>query len=541
MSDATVSASELRDLLQGPEEVAVLDLRNEGRFAEEHLLLAASLPFGRLELDMPWRVPRQDTRIVLVDDEPERAARAAHLLKQAGYRAVSLLRGFPADCAAAGMGLFSGKHVPSKAFGEVVETALHTPRIGTATLQDWKQQGRKLLMVDSRTTHEFTQFALPGALSCPGAELVARVPAALEGVAAVVVNCAGRTRSIIGAQSLLNLGLGVPVHALENGTMAWHLDGHRLVHDGQAVLPAPGPFAPLQAPRSAALALLRRTGGRLIGWAALQAMLQDPQRTTYFYDVRQQEAFQHSTLPGARQAAGGELVQATDHFAPVRNARLVLMDTEHLQAPMTAHWLRQMGWEADVLDLAGRPPLARPAQDAHTLVPPTPVPAIAPLALQTALRQGRADAIDCASSIDYRRAHIPGAWWCPRPATRQALARWEAHPHRTLVFTAADPALARFAAADAAQAGLQAAVLAGGTPAWRDAGLPMEAGAPRMLGPADDIWYSPYEVPVELREQAMHDYIRWEIGLTERIRREPGIRFQVLHAGQSLSPSSATA
>ena len=541
MSEPTIRAGELRDLLQGPQEVALLDLRNEGRFAEEHLLLAASLPASRLELDMAWRVPRRSTRIVLVDDSPERAERAMPVLAQEGYSAVALLQGYHAECTAAGLGLFSGKHVPSKAFGEVVETTRHTPRISTATLRGWQQGARRLLMVDSRTTPEFRQFALPGALSCPGAELAARVPAMVEEYDAVVVNCAGRTRSIIGAQSLQNLGLGIPVHALENGTMAWHLDGHALVHERLAVLPAPGPLVPMEGPRTVALALLRRSGGRLVGWKELQALQADTQRTTYFYDVRQYEAFAGGTLAGARHAAGGELVQATDHFAPVRNARLVLMDTDHLQAPMTAHWLRQMGWEADVLDLSGRPAPGAPEPNPQPLRAPAPVPTTDPLALQAALRQGRAEVVDVGSSIDYRRAHIPGAWWCPRPATQTALARWQAQPHRTLVFTSADALSAHFAAAEAVGAGLPGALLAGGTAAWRAAGLLMEAGALRLLAPTDDIWYSPYEVAPELREQAMRDYIRWEIGLTERIAREPGIRFCVLGDAGSLTSSTGTA
>lgn len=41
----------------------------------------------------------------------------------------------------------------------------------------------------------------------------------------IVVNCAGRTRSIIGAQSLINAGLRNPVYALRNGTIGWTLAG----------------------------------------------------------------------------------------------------------------------------------------------------------------------------------------------------------------------------------------------------------------------------------------------------------------------------
>ncbi len=41
----------------------------------------------------------------------------------------------------------------------------------------------------------------------------------------MVVNCAGRTRSIIGAQSLINAGLPNKVVALRNGTMGYTLAG----------------------------------------------------------------------------------------------------------------------------------------------------------------------------------------------------------------------------------------------------------------------------------------------------------------------------
>ena len=41
----------------------------------------------------------------------------------------------------------------------------------------------------------------------------------------VVVNCAGRTRSIIGCQSLRNAGIANEVVALKDGTMGWELAG----------------------------------------------------------------------------------------------------------------------------------------------------------------------------------------------------------------------------------------------------------------------------------------------------------------------------
>ncbi len=63
-------------------------------------------------------------------------------------------------------------------------------------------------------------------MNVPGAELVLRVhELAPSPDTLVVVNCAGRTRSIIGAQSLINAGVPNRVVALRNGTMGWTLAG----------------------------------------------------------------------------------------------------------------------------------------------------------------------------------------------------------------------------------------------------------------------------------------------------------------------------
>src|SRR5690606_29308444 len=103
----------------------------------------------------------------------------------------------------AGYPVYSGVFVPSKAFGEIVEDHYRTPHITATELADLKQK-EDVLILDSRTEQEFNLMSIPGAVSCPGGELVAH---ALDHPGLVVVNCAGRTRSIIGAQSLINAGL----------------------------------------------------------------------------------------------------------------------------------------------------------------------------------------------------------------------------------------------------------------------------------------------------------------------------------------------
>jgi len=69
--------AELKAMLSDGEELALLDVREEGVFAQGHLLFAASLPLSRLELRLDALVPRRATRLVLCDDGDGLAHRAA--------------------------------------------------------------------------------------------------------------------------------------------------------------------------------------------------------------------------------------------------------------------------------------------------------------------------------------------------------------------------------------------------------------------------------------------------------------------------------
>jgi rhodanese-related sulfurtransferase len=217
-----VGARALRAMLLDGEELALLDVREERVFSENHLLFARSMPLSRLELRMARLVPRRATRIVLVDDADGLAERAATVLAEAGYTDVSLLDGGNAGWEAAGYELFSGVNVPSKAFGELVEHENGTPSISADELNALMQSGADMVVLDSRPLDEFQRVSIPTGVNVPGAELVLRVhDMAPKPDTLVVVNCAGRTRSIIGAQSLINAGVPNKVVALRNGTMGW--------------------------------------------------------------------------------------------------------------------------------------------------------------------------------------------------------------------------------------------------------------------------------------------------------------------------------
>src|SRR3954471_20223041 len=110
-----VSAQALRAMLLDSQELALLDVREERIFSENHLLFARSVPLSRLELRMARLVPRRATRLVVGDDGNGLAERAAQVLGRTGYSDVGIQDGGNPAWAAAGFVLFSGVNVPSKA------------------------------------------------------------------------------------------------------------------------------------------------------------------------------------------------------------------------------------------------------------------------------------------------------------------------------------------------------------------------------------------------------------------------------------------
>src|SRR5690606_4304081 len=165
--------------------------------------------------------------------------------------------------------------------------------------------------------------------------------------------------------------------------------------------------------QAAAKSLLERAGGHVVSAAEAQAWFGDGTRTTYLLDVRTPEEYAAGSLPGAVHAPGGQLIQATDQWIGIRNARVVLIDDgEMIRAPVVASWLRQLGCQACALEGGVRARVAAPAPARFT---PPALPTIAPVALRPRLDGGTVRVLDLAPSMAYRQAHIPGAFWSTRP------------------------------------------------------------------------------------------------------------------------------
>lgn len=525
-----ITSHEVRDALRAGREIALIDAREEDPFAQAHPLFAAQLAYGRVELDAPWRLPHRDVTIAVYDDGEGLAAAVAGKLRALGYTRVFLLAGGLQGWRDSGGELFRDVNAPSKAFGELVEHERHTPSLAAHEVKALLDAKADVVVLDARRFDEYHTMSIPQGVSVPGAELALRVRELAPNPATrVIVNCAGRTRSIIGTQSLVNAGISNPVAALRNGTIGWTLAGLELDR-GQTRRFAPVSAATRAQAQRDAQALAQRAGAKRLGPEALDAP-NPPGRTVYRYDVRTPEEFAAGHLPGFGSAPGGQLVQETDVFAAVRGARIVLVDDDGVRAPMTAHWLAQMGWDVAWIDAV---PPERFADTA--LWPPLPalpaVHSVTPAALKAALDAGTAVLIDLAPSAQHIRQHIPGAWWAlPSDLRRATLAALKPHPKAIdVVLTCSTGVLSPFAVADMTGLAEPAPkVLAGGTAAWIAAGLPLASGETRLASPRTDRYRRPYEGTDAPRE-AMQAYLDWEFGLVEQLGRDATHRFKVLGA-----------
>ena len=410
-----IEPAELRNRLAGSDEIALLDVREEGQYGEGHPLLAVNVPYSRLELQVTAVVPRRTTPVVLIDAADGIAERAARRLRALGYTDVRILHGGAPGWQRAGYYLFEGQNVPSKALSEVVEHAFHTPCVTPEELKELVETQADMVLLDCRTEEEFDRFHVPSAISCPGAELVWRFKDLVPSPdSLVVVSCAGRTRGILGAQSLINAGVPNRVVHLKGGTQGWVLSGFPLAAGGAAVGVKVSTEA-AKAARERARSVATRFGITMIDHATLTVWHQDPSRTTYLFDVRGPDEYAAGHLPGAISAPGVQLVQRLDRWVGTRYARLVVMDQGLVRAIMTAHWLKQMGWQVSVLDSTDGPGL--PKVDAPRLPDARMIDATE---AATWLRQSAvAISVDLSnrlSSFPCRRRHL-GQPRAPRSAT----------------------------------------------------------------------------------------------------------------------------
>jgi rhodanese-related sulfurtransferase len=527
---AAVTIEELDASLRGKEEIALLDVREEGAYGLGHILLAVNVPLSHLELKIARLVPRRDVPTVVYDagGESDLAGRAARRLVELGYSDVSVLDGGLATWSAAGKETFTGLNVISKAFGEFVQHVYDTPRLQVEELKAKIDQGEDIVIVDSRPLTEFEAISIPGGIDVPGAELIYRTHDLVKSPdTLVVVNCAGRTRAIIGAQALINAEFPNKVVGLENGTSAWLFAGYEPARGETTHAPDPTPEGLAQA-KIAAEKIATRFGVEYINAATLQDFRDDSDvNTLYLLDVRTPPEFEAGHLPGSVSAPGGQIVQALDQYVGTQRARIVLVDgSDAVRATATASWLIQLGLDNVFVygGVTSDQKLKTGAKGKKLLDRPIDVELIDTRALRPLVDAGSVTIVDLAKSRDYATGHIPGAWHAVRSRLVENI---EVLPGTgPIVLTSPHGTLAEYAAADlAGHTDREVLVLSGGTEAWHAAGSLLEVGLTNLLDEPDDA-YGPPANDLEARKAWFADYVKWGQEVVPKIERDGTIAFR---------------
>ena len=534
----TISPQDLDALLKGSNPFALIDVRETGEYNNAHIPGASLITRRDLEAQIADAVPHTATPVVLCDDDSRRATLSADTLGRLGYSDVSVLDGginrwvtleYPTEW---------GVNVPSKDFGEKVEVVHHVPEIDAVELRERIERGEELVILDTRTPEEYQRLCIPGGRSVPGAELALRITDITKDLsddATVVINCAGRTRSIIGTRVLQRMGMPNVV-GLKNGTAGWSLAGYSL-ESGADRLELPDLSEEgIAAAEAYADHLAEEDGVRYIGADELQALMaRCDDETVYLVDVRTEGEYADGHIPGFRWFAGGQAVQRSDEVAVVKNCPIVFCCDGRARAAITASWYRQMGhrhvyalhggtdeWQRAGHSLERGHSQAKPlgwddAQDKVRMLAPSDVPSASDTSTTlvrtsggtAAYIQEKTDAtiIFVGTSQQFAEAHAPGARWVPRGWLEAQIADFAPDKSAPVVVTCADGIASTFAGATLADEGYaEVSVLEGGMRAWIDASLAVEQGlAGVMSTPADVV-----PAGTDRGYADMMNYLRWE-------------------------------
>lgn len=518
---STIDPSTAKAWLADGQEVALVDVREAGEFASGHPLFASSIPLGILDVRLLEMVPSRSCRLVLVDDGYSgRAKLAAEIASRLGYSAVFQLDGGTAGWQRLGMTLFEGVFVPSKAFGELVEEAFSVPHISPQLLRSWQDAGKEVVLLDGRPFEEHRRMNIPGSTCLPNGELAYRAHEIVpDPDVPIVVHCAGRTRSIIGAQILRDLGFANPVFALENGTQGWTLAGYELER-GSVRRADQAPSAQrIQEMRLQAQSLADAWDIPCVDVRTASVWAHDTSRTTYVLDVRSDDEFLDGHIAGAVHAPGGQLIQSTDQWIGVRRGRIVLVDDTGLRAVVVARWLRMMGLDCHVLS-------ARRDEWSMLTLPARPTIPTPSLPMASLPLPGDALILDTRSSMEYRAAHIAGARW---------ILRWQLGDHvrdvpkSTPIVLCGDASEGvALVASDLRSYGFGNLAVVRGQPAdWRLANVEVVATAldPTDAEALDFVFFTHDRHSGNL--EAAHRYLSWETGLVDRLGPDERSEFRI--------------
>ena len=536
---ALMSVEDLKKFRDQQTPHALVDVREKGEFVQRHIFRAVPMPRGQIELLVAKRIPDRSVPVIVYDIDGHRAGLAAGTLELLGYKDVRVLDGGLDAWAAAGGRTDYGTNVPGKDWGEKIAVQKKIPHLTPDEIVQRQQSGERIIILDSRTQTEYERNHVPGAYIVPGGELPSRIHTILEVPenrdATIVVNCAGRTRSIVGADVLIRMGVHDKVFALENGTMAWSMAGHELERGpGPSLEVATSPEARESVEQFAAR-VTEEDGVQTVTLEEFQSWRENG-KLHYAIDVRLPEEFAGGHIPDTFHIAAGQVALEADEIVAVNQAPVVMISNSDVRARVGGSLARQIGYP-NVYVLAGG--IDGWTGSEHELVTSDPeldVPgldaaresttAITAEALRAKVSGDNPPlVVDVRGSGDFALGHIENARWVTRGDLERRILNYAQPGVVELVAVCNNGVRSAMSAATLQELGFSnVCYLDGGLSSWTDAGGELVQGldgADVSLREAkDDVGMLDRRGPLARNRQDMIDYLEWEIALGDQYENE---------------------
>jgi rhodanese-related sulfurtransferase len=395
----------------------------------------------------------------------------------------------------------------------------HVPEISAEDLHERIERGDKLVILDTRTPEEYQRFCIPGGRSMPGGELALRITDItkdLDEDTTVILNCAGRTRSITGTRVLQRMG--IEALGLKNGTSGWLLAGFELENGGDLVeLPEVSEEGRAAAEEYAAK-LAAEDGVRYLSPDELEALMaKRDSQAVYLVDVRTDKEYTEGHIPGFRWWPGGQAVQRADDLAGVKNSTIVFCCDGRTRATVTGSLYRQMGHQEVYAVDGGASAWAASGRELSEGMERSSVAGLGDAFRSVSLVSAQ-DLNDNPSEVvlfvdtsqDFSGGHTPGAKWLSRSWLELEIGDAAHDKSTAITVTCATGRNSALAAVTLGELGYSnVSVLEGGMAKWREAGLPVEQGLTGIVRPPADINY----LGVDRSYGEMMNYLRWETEL----------------------------
>jgi len=469
--------------------------------------------------------------VIVCDDDGRRAPLAAATLERMGFQQVAVLEGGINRWTTVGYPTEWGVNVPSKDFGEKIQVVHHIAEMHPEELHARQQRGEKIILLDSRTPEEHRRATIPGSRSAPNGELAVHIADLVpDPQATVVVHCAGRTRSIVGARLLQRMGFS-KVFDLRNGTMGWMMAGLELETGSTRLALPTASAAGLARAEAFAARIAAEDGVRSLSIPALQELMTTVDRqNVYLIDVRTTDEYARGHIPGFQWFPGGQAVQRADDLVAVKNGHVVFACDGRVRATVAASWYRQMGFPSvHVVDggttawgasgqplVTGESPGGPRGYDEGTggglpagyEAARAQVELLTPSALDDRRKGSPPPVIIFVdTSRDFSSAHVPGSRWVPRGWLELAIAEVAPSKETAVVVTCANGLHSVLAGATLKTLGYRrVSVLSDGMPAWIKAGLPVEQGLSGVMTPPNDV----LTMGTDRTWAEAIQYLRWE-------------------------------